>query len=258
MDTFSLTSIKKRNLHYFKREDEFVINGVCGGKARVVYELVKQGVNDGLKEFVTCGSRDSRQCEVVAKICEYFGVKSHLFMPNGKETDVLMSIYGTQGAELYRTKVGYNSVIMAYSKAYANENNFGYIPFGLECQASIDINMHQVENIPSDVKRIVIPCGGGMNMISVIKGLDYYGRHDIEVVGVVVGKKPDNTFNKFLGRTIFDTPQVKWRFERYPFDYHTKAKNTEIDGVVLDSVYEAKCIPFLQDNDLMWIVGRKM
>ena len=257
MTTNDLTSIEKRGTHYYKHEDELFVNGVCGGKVRVADVLIRRAMAIGINEFVTCGSRDSRQCAVVAKMCEYYGVKSHIFMPSGKETDIVTSIGETNGATIHTTKVGYNSVLIANASKFASDNNFSYIPFGMETQIAIDTNMQQVQNVPKEVKRIVIPCGGGMNMISVIKGLEYYGRYDVKVIGVVVGKKPNKTFDKFLSNTIFEQMHVKWEFVEYPYSYHVKAKKTMIDGVELDEMYEAKCIPFLQDGDLLWIVGKK-
>lgn len=253
-----LTRIERIGHHYYKREDEFVVNGVCGGKTRVALDLIQKGIMSGISDFVTCGSRDSRQCEVVAKVSEAFGVRSHLFMPSGKDTDIIESISKTTGATIHRTKVGYNSVLAAHSKVFASQNSFFYIPFGLECKETIDINMHQVQNIPSEVKRIIVPCGGGMNMIAVIKGLEYYGMTDKEVVGVVVGKEPYDVFKKYVQNDLFNPTKIKFGFEHYPFDYHTKPNKTTIDGIELDEVYEAKCIPFMRENDLLWIVGKNL
>ena len=256
MDINALTSVIKRNNHYYKCDDEFVINNACGGKARVAYKVIKDNIAKGFKNFVTCGSRDSRQCEVVAKICSYLNVDCHIFMPKGKDTDVINAIKDI--ATIHRASAGYNNVVIANAQAFAQTNNYFYLPFGLEFQETIDINMHQVQNVPNEVKRIVVPCGGGMNMISVIKGLNFYKRYDVEVVGVIVGKKPDSVFKKFVDSNIFETNNVKYSFVEYPSDYHNKAKITAIDGIELDEVYEAKCIPFLQDNDLLWIVGKRL
>lgn len=257
-----ITRIEKIGNHYYKREDEFVINGVCGGKARVALELIKKGIDSGVSNFVTCGSRDSRQCEVVAKVCETMGVNSHIFMPSGKDTNIIESISRTSGATIHRTKVGYNNVLIAQSTLYAKENNYFYIPFGLECQLTIDVNMHQVQNIPNHVKRIVVPCGGGMNMIAIIKGLEYYGMIDKEVVGIVVGKNPQDVFKKYniyaTKNDLFGKTNVKYSFNNSQFDYHTKPEKTTIDGIELDEIYEAKCIPFIKDNDLLWIIGKKL
>lgn len=252
-----LTPVELRGTHYYKRDDMFEINGVCGGKARVASVMITNGINSGVQNFVTCGSRDSRQCEVVAKLCEFYCVKSHIFMPSGKDTDIVRSIQETKGVNLMRTKVGYNNVLAAQSKAYAEENGYDYLPFGLETQSAIDINKTQVRNIPDDVKRIVIPCGGGMNMISVIRGLEEIGRVDVRVTGIIVGKKPSKVFYDFLESDLFHQTRVKWDFKYSEQKYHDKAKVTEIDGLTLDEVYEAKCIPFLEDGDMMWIIGKK-
>ena len=258
MNDLYLTNVEKINNIFVKREDKYTINNVCGGKARVVNELVKNGIKKGYKNFVTCGSRDSRQCEVVAKICEYFGVKSHLFIPSGNDTYITLSIAQTNGATIHRTKVGYNNVLVSQSSLYAKENDYLYIPFGLECQDTIDINMHQVQNIPKDVKRIIVPCGSGMNMIAIIKGLEYYGMIDKEVVGVIVGKDPKNVFKKYIQNDLFNRTLIKYSFEHYPFDYHYRPKEITIGNIELDEVYEEKCIPFIRENDLMWIVGKKI
>lgn len=47
-----ITKIEKIGNHYYKREDEFVINGVCGGKARVALELIKK--RDRLRRKQLC------------------------------------------------------------------------------------------------------------------------------------------------------------------------------------------------------------
>ena len=131
MTTNELTTVEKRGSHYYKREDEFVINGVCGGKARVINEIVTRLMSCGYTHFVTCGSRDSRQCEVLAKVCELHGVSSHLFMPSGNDTDIIRSIEETKYATIHRTKVGYNTVLIAESRKYANNTGAFYIPFGM-------------------------------------------------------------------------------------------------------------------------------
>lgn len=258
MTTNELTTVEKRGSHYYKREDEFVINGVCGGKARVINEIVTRQMSCGYTHFVTCGSRDSRQCEALAKVCELHGVSSHIFMPSGNDTDIIRSIEETKYATIHRTKVGYNTVLIAESRKYANNTGAFYIPFGMGMIETLEIQSKQVENIPLDVKRIVVPCGGGMNMIAVIKGLENIGRTDVEVVGVQVGANPYKTFNAWLPNTLFEECKIKYSFVKADGEYGKAAKVTMIDDVELDNMYEAKCIPFLNDGDMLWIVGRKL
>lgn len=42
---------------------------------------------------------------------------------------------------------------------------------------------------------------------------------------------------------------------RSELDYGDHAPVTELEGVRLDSIYEAKCLPYLQPGDLLWCVG---
>ena len=125
-------------------------------------------------------------------------------------------------------------------------------------EETIEIQSNQVANVPKEVKRIVVPCGGGMNMIAIIKGLERYGRTDVEVVGVQVGANPDKTFNTWLQDSLFEKCPIDYVFVKAEGKYGDAAKVTTIDGIELDEMYEAKCIPFLQDGDLLWIVGKKM
>ena len=256
-DQNELTPVQEIDGFFFKRDDLYMATyGAYGGKARVIENIVKANTSD---DFTTCGSRDSRQCEILSRICEKYQSKCDIFMPNGNDTDVINSIKNMEHTTLHRTKVGYNNVLISNAKQWSAEHNATYIPFGLEFQDAIDINMKQAENIPKSVKRIVIPCGGGINMISVIKGIERFLTNDIQVVGVVVGKDPKRTLERFLGakNDIFST-KVNYKLV-YPIEkYHQKAKTTEFCGIKLDDVYEAKCIPFLQKGDLLWIVGTRL
>lgn len=248
-----ITRIERRGSIYFKRDDTFNVCGVNGGKARAAYHIINKAINNGANEFVTAGSRQSPQCEIVSEICEHLGVKCHLFMPRGKDTSVIEHINKNKLSTIHRTKVGYNNVIIYNAKKYAEENNYYYIPFGMECEENLEITKHQVKNIPSSVKRIIIPCGSGMSMISVIKGLDYYNMHDKEVIGIIVGKDPKKAFEKFLKDT-----NVKYRFITSDIKYSDYVKNNKMLGIELDPIYEAKCKPYLEDGDMLWIVGKRL
>lgn len=254
-----MTPIEEIDGYYFKRDDKFEIYGTKGGKSRSAYQLIQQGIKNGFKEFVTAGSRMSPQCEIVSTICEKMGLKCHLFMPSGKETSVLMNISKNSLSVLHKCEVGYNSVICSRAEKFAKGNGFFYIPFGMECLENIEITKHQVKNIPSNVKRIVIPCGSGMSLISVVKGLEHYGMLDKKVLGVQVGKNPINNLNKFLGykNSLFGN-NVDYEIIKSSLDYHQIPDITTFCGIDLDPIYEAKCIPFLEKGDLLWIVGKRL
>ena len=253
-----MTPVEYIDGYYFKRDDKYEICGVNGGKSRSAYQLIMQGVNLGFNTFVTAGSRMSPQCEIVSKICESLNLKCHLFMPKGKNTSVLNNIQNNKNSYIHQCKVGYNSVICHHAVEFAKLNNYFYIPFGMECSENIEITKHQVRNIPENVKRIVIPCGSGMSMISVLKGLDFYGMFDKKVIGVQVGKNPIGNLNKFMCNSNNIFSNIEYEIVKSNIDYHQKAKQTSFCGIELDPIYEAKCIPFLQKGDLLWIVGKRL
>jgi hypothetical protein len=80
----------------------------------------------------------------------------------------------------------------------------------------------------------------------------------VSVLGVVVGADPQKTIDKYIQNTLFDCTAVKWSLVRHPNSYAQKAEVTQIDGLELDEIYEAKCIPFMRDGDMLWIVGKKL
>lgn len=255
---FDLTPIQEVDGYLFKRDDFYQTGMAIGGKARIGNILINEAIDKGFSDIVTTGSRDSRQCEIVSSICEDYGIRCHLFMPSGKDTDVTDIIQSRAFSTIHRTKVGYNSVLISHSQKWANENNAYYIPFGMESKECIDINMHQVQNVPKDISRIIIPCGGGMQMISVICGLKHYGMSHIKVIGVQVGANPKRVIDKFIPDDGLFGTGYNYEIVKSNVPYSKHLENTTFCGIDLDPVYEAKCIPFLEKGDLLWIVGKRL
>jgi hypothetical protein len=120
----------------------------------------------------------------------------------------------------------------------------------MECEEAVDATAAQVAGLPSDIKRIVMPCGSGMSLAGVITGLDEL-KLDIPVLGVMVGAAPHKRLDKY-GPLFWHN-----RCTLVPSgsDYHKPATDVYLESIRLDSHYEAKCLPFLEPGDLMWIVG---
>ena len=51
---------------------------------------------------------------------------------------------------------------------------------------------------------------------------------------------------------------MKYTIVKSDLDYEKEAKIFNIGNVELDKIYEAKCLPFLRDGDLLWIVGKRL
>jgi hypothetical protein len=156
-----------------------------------------------------------------------------------------------QGAEVIQHKAGYNNVIIARARDDAAALGWTLIPFGMEDNEAVRQTRAQVTNLPDGIDRIVIPVGSGMSLAGVLWGLLDRGLK-IPVVGVVVGASPEKRLDKYA--------PAGWRematLIEAGVDYHTAAPETVVEGILLDPIYEAKCIPFLRPNDLLWVVGR--
>lgn len=237
---------------WVKHDDYFNVCGVAGGKARSAYQVIQELLDQGYTTMVTAGSRQSPQCEIVSYICEELGINCVVFMPFGGDTSVIQHLKQNSRTKLERVKPGYNNIIVARAREYASLMNYGYIPFGMECAANVEITSRQVVNIPKEVKRIVMPVGSGMSFSSVVTGMT---RNDIykPILGVRVGKDPMKIISEYAEGLQLHDYQITESF----WDYHTPVE-AYVGGYQLDPIYEAKCRPFLQEGDLLWVVGRRL
>ena len=244
-----LSQVENHQGIWLKRNDLSEYGGCLGGKAECILDFITKAKT---KEFVTCGSRDSLQCDIVSQMCENFGYKCHIFVPLGKTTPTLQKLQNRENTTLHHIDKGYTVVIKSRSRTFAEENNFTYIPFGMECAGAVEIIARQIENIPSECKRIVVPVGGGVTLCGVLKGLQDFKRKT-EVLGVMTGKRPDALLKTF--RTSIPYKLVPYKPGVPPLSMYSMKTDYEIDGVKLDPIYEGKCYPYLQEGDLLWIVG---
>lgn len=107
----------------------------------------------------------------------------------------------------------------------------------------------QAENlVVLPIKRIVCPIGSGMTFRGIAKGLKKFNI-EVPLVGVKVGADYTKRFDKFMVKN-FEYTIVKSELK-----YADKVKDSTFCGINLNKTYEAKCIPFLEKGDLLWIVG---
>jgi 1-aminocyclopropane-1-carboxylate deaminase/D-cysteine desulfhydrase-like pyridoxal-dependent ACC family enzyme len=121
----------------------------------------------------------------------------------------------------------------------------------MECVEAIEQTKKQTYNIPfNKINRIVIPVGSCMSLLGVLHGLFEQGI-DVPVFGVCVGAKPDKTLKKYSSKEMRKNLELC----KSPYKYSTPFPISRINNIRLDPIYEAKCLPFLEDGDLFWIVG---
>lgn len=239
------TPIERRGGIWLKRDDLFMVAGASGGKARSCWQL-----SQGAKGLTTAGSRYSPQINIVARIAHRLGVPCTAHTPEGALSFPVAEAKKF-GAKIIQHKAGYNSVIIERARGDAKVNGWVEIPFGMECSEAVYQTSKQFVDIPKDVKRIVVPVGSGISLAGIVKGMSQSDRAPIPVLGIVVGANP----RKRLARWLPFGHRSVVTLQESGSDYDDPAKLCEVEGVKVDPIYEAKCIPFLKPGDLFWLVG---
>jgi len=243
----AITPVESQGNYFFKRDDYYRVADVCGGKARTCWALALPAQ----RGLVTAGSRFSPQCKIVAHVAHAHGIACHIHTTFG---DVTPELYAAKlmGAKIHHHRPGHNNVIIKRARDDAIKNDYTEIPFGMECTEAIKQTAKQTENLPPEAKRIVIPVGSGMSLAGVLYGL-HLANNTTPVLGVCVGASPLRRLDKYA------PPLFNWRLQTTLVDsllpYHEYWPEPHIAGIELDPIYEAKCLPYLKEGDLLWIVG---
>lgn len=249
----ALTPVQQHGDIWLKRDDLYTYAGVYGGKVRTCRYLCDIAKEVGAVGVVTAGSRHSPQVEIVAHVGRAMGLPVRAHVPAGPDTPQILSALAA-GAEVLRHRPGHNSVIVARAREDAKAQGWYEIPFGMECAEAAEATATQVDNLPTDIKRIVVPVGSGMSLAGITHGVAYLGiRGSLQVLGVCVGADPTKRLDRYAHPFFRSYTQLVQ--STLPYHEHVQGG---YGGVPLDPVYEAKCLPYLQPGDLFWIVGRRL
>lgn len=247
-----LTPIEQHGPITCKRDDLFEIAGVRGGKVRTCWAL-----SAGADGLVTAGSRSSPQANIVAHIAQHLGIPARIHTPTGELFPEILQAKEC-GAEIVQHPAGYNSVIIARAHADAQQRGWTEIPFGMECWEAVKQTRSQVENLPPEIKRWVVPVGSGMSLCGIVTGImDKFSPEEApKILGVQVGANPEGRWRTFMPMGWQDYVDVV----PFPGDYHkphavTGAPALWLKDIVLDLYYEAKAAQYLQAGDGFWLVG---
>lgn len=234
-----------------KRDDLFAVNGVTGAKARAGLALARE---TGAKGFVAAGSRHSPMVSRVARLAEAVGIPCRVYTARANTLSPAEKDAVAHGAELVRPPGrGFLNRLISLAEKDAAAAGWEMVRLGLDADCYVRTNVGQAVNVPAEAKRVVCPVGSGMGLASVLHGIDAIGRSDLPVVGVRVS---DRDVDELLDRRAPPGWRERVTFVASGMSYETPAPTTEIDGVVCDSMYEAKCIPHLRAGDLLWMFAR--
>lgn len=230
-----------------KREDLYAFAGVRGAKVRACVAFIERAKERGVG-VVTAGARQSPQVNFVAQIAHRLGVRCRVHVPSGALTPEILAARAA-GAKVIQHDFGYNTVIVKAAREDAANLGWVEIPYGMESQESIDFTAPQVANLPGDCKRIVNATGSGMTLAGILHGLKLAGRDDVKVLAICVGHVPEERLDKWAPEGWRDMVEIV----ETDSPYEQPAKDVYIGDVLLDAYYEAKCLPYLQDDDCFWI-----
>lgn len=157
------------------------------------------------------------------------------------------------GAVIHRHPAGYLSNVRARAHEYGRETGY---PVGLTHSEAVLATAAQVQNVAEaferkEFERIVIAVGLGVLLTGVLLGLRVFGA-SCPVRAVMVGGEPAYGFIRSYGPGLL--ARVTW--ERSDLAYGDRMP-ANIQGVLLDPVYEAKLVPGLRPGDLLWNSGSR-
>jgi 1-aminocyclopropane-1-carboxylate deaminase/D-cysteine desulfhydrase-like pyridoxal-dependent ACC family enzyme len=201
--------------------------------------------------LVTAAARQSPQSFIVASIAAGMGLPCRIHTASGSVTEELTRARQLN-AELVFHLPGYNSVIIRRALNEAASTGWTLVPFGMDCSEAVLLAARQAANIPSAAKRLVVPVGSGMTLAGILAALRETGRR-LPVVGIVVGADPTRRLDKWAPYGWRDLVKLL----RSESPYKRSLTAIRVGQVALDPIYEAKCVPYLEEEDCLWVVGNR-
>lgn len=251
-----MTEVQKVGNLYFKRDDLFEFGGMRGAKVRAAKILCEKAKNEGYTTVTSLGAKSSPQINILASVCKELNLNA-VGHTTSSELQYDMQQAVRKGADIIQHPYGYTNVLIRRAQDYAIQNKAYYLPFGMDDILSVQSTEDEVPSILpyiDDIKRVVIVVGSGINLAGVIRGFIKY-RVQLPILGIEVGSVAyKKILNKYIGDKIW---QRYCTIEKALQPYNTYAEYTNINGIDVDSTYEGKCLPFLQEGDLFWIIGKK-
>jgi 1-aminocyclopropane-1-carboxylate deaminase/D-cysteine desulfhydrase-like pyridoxal-dependent ACC family enzyme len=258
-----LSPVHKFDNVWVKREDIACwsdLGSPSGSKVRQYTAMVAK--NPGAPCIVGCSSFSCQQV-YVASAAKQAGVPGIIYVSARKELTDATRYCKALGAEINEVKPGYMNVVRKRARDRAKA--LGAV-VQWDVSLALEDAMEQCANIPSSVKRVVIPTGSGLTASGVLAGLAISG-HKASVLAVAVSgmadeKKIQQAAVKLIrshfvktGESINSPDLPKFELINHPDDYGDYMRGRLPDGTPLDPWYAAKAFSYLTEGDCFWPVG---
>ena len=240
-----------------KRDDTFKYASVCGGKVKACLWLARFALKQGHTGLVTACNIHSPQAGITACVARKLKLKCRVYVNKHKVATPELTFARNAGAEVVISNCTFDSSAerdaSTFVSRFQNVHNWTLIPFGMKCEVAVKITSMQVNKIPSGVQRFVVPVGSGITLSGVLHGMKRKGIN-LPVLGVIVGRDPESTLDRYAPRDW----RKRCKLVRSKLPYSHRCTDIMLAGKIeVDEIYEAKCLPYLKDGDLMWIVGKR-
>lgn len=237
---------------YVKRND-LAYHDNAGARGSKVRQFIAMVNNQPGKPLVVGCSANSAQQVYIADTVRRTGRRGIVVIPARAELTEATRWAIKQGVEVIQVRPGYRSVYMKKAREIAIE--LGAVRW--ERDGAVEDTAWQVQNIPNDVKRIVVPVGSGLVAAGVLAGLAINGyTAGIEVFGVAVSTLADeNAILAHATKAARGNMLPNYKHWSYPNSYDTPAFAMLPGRGILDPFYAAKAYGLLREGDLLWVTG---
>lgn len=235
-----LTPIEFYDGWYWKREDRFTLEGIAninGSKLRLFHDsLVSALSNKVIDTVAICKKPKSHTFYTMTHLCKCFNLKLI-------NTDMLQENYDLDSQKN----------IFCIRHRYDNSSKYNYNSIA-----------YQVNNIPSMVENIIVPCGSGHTLYGILTGLSTYHPVSFQHFRVfAIGNKPFNYLgiSKDIATLVMDQG-IELLYFNYKRDYQVLRfpSNPPFD---LDTHFEfnvwrfaqRKLLPLLDAKTLFWVTA---
>jgi 1-aminocyclopropane-1-carboxylate deaminase/D-cysteine desulfhydrase-like pyridoxal-dependent ACC family enzyme len=254
-----LTPVEKMGNFYVKREDLAYWTSLeypSGSKVRQYAEMAWHSSASPQKFLVGCSANSAMQIYVAATAKQRNTTGVVYTAKRAKRTEAT-EYAARMGAEIIEVKPGYLSYIRNQARERAKQ--IGQV-VQWNSQAAIEDTIAQCENIPEDVKRIIVPTGSGLTAAAILVGVHKFdkwkGRQYPMTVAVCTSTMADtatilNRSYQYSG--VKHLPMFHLLKPTSPYDQDAIAWLP--DGTPLDPFYSAKAFKYLETGDLFWPVG---
>ena len=256
-----LTPIEEYKGYRLKRDDQFHLGGVSGGKvrqcAKLVYDNLDHIKNDCNGGILTAAGIPSPQSCITSAVAKYFGLKCIITIPHYPDHirdsyRINASLSQKFGAKVYGVGNPNISGPELDAKKLVVETGYFQIKFGMNGFQVMNTVAQQVKNIPDDVETVVGIAGSGLSMLGVAMGCKIWNKNVKTIYPVAlsdyVNKNMEAT--KIHGHVI-NIGRLAGMSGNFNYDLHAKRRLHYVGTTGRTrSLEENEMVATLANNDL--------